>query len=254
MLFTTTPSEKNGHRMDEKSYNLAFDIYKDSSAPSKKQSMAFAQASDIRKFEIEMYWKRATYFWAIIAVTFAGYFALSTAASTPLKNIYLLLISSMGVVFTYSWYLVNRGSKYWQENWENHLDLLEDEITGPLYKTVLERPNSRARKDFNDCIDKVVTGPSKQSVSKINQWVAIYILSIWICMAFANAILIFITRPVYHELAFKVMAVIIIFALMLLAMCAMKKIGVTHTGKHLTQIHSRKTKIVKHKKQEKAHR
>ncbi len=248
MLCATTPSEKYGHHMDEKSYNLAFDIYKDSSAPSKKQSMAFAQASDIRKFEIEMYWKRATYFWAIIAVTFAGYFALSAASSTPLKNIYLLLISSMGVVFTFSWYLVNRGSKYWQENWENHLDLLEDEITGPLYKTILERPSSRATKDINDYIDKVVTGPTKQSVSKINQWVAIYILSIWICMAFANAVLVFITRPIYHETAFKVVAVFAIFALMALAMCAMKRIGVTHTGKHRTQMRKRKTKIVKNKK------
>ncbi|WP_440939795.1 RipA family octameric membrane protein, partial [Klebsiella michiganensis] len=34
-----------------------------------------------------------------------------------------LLLSSMGSVFTLSWFLVNRGSKYWQENWENHLDL-----------------------------------------------------------------------------------------------------------------------------------
>ena len=31
---------------------------------------------DIRKFEIDLYWKRAAYFWAFIAATFAGYFAL----------------------------------------------------------------------------------------------------------------------------------------------------------------------------------
>ncbi|WP_437438215.1 RipA family octameric membrane protein, partial [Vibrio cholerae] len=39
---------------------------------------AFAQASDIRKFEIELYWKRATYFWALIAVAFAGFFAVAS--------------------------------------------------------------------------------------------------------------------------------------------------------------------------------
>jgi tRNA A-37 threonylcarbamoyl transferase component Bud32 len=34
---------------------------------------ALKQALDIRKFEIDLYWKRATYFWAFIAVSFAGY-------------------------------------------------------------------------------------------------------------------------------------------------------------------------------------
>lgn len=26
------------------------------------------------------------------------------------------------------------ASKFWQENWENHIDLLEDYVTGPLHK------------------------------------------------------------------------------------------------------------------------
>ena len=30
-------------------------------------------ALEIRKFEIELYWKRATYFWAFITVAIAGY-------------------------------------------------------------------------------------------------------------------------------------------------------------------------------------
>ena len=34
---------------------------------------ALAYALDIRKFEIELYWKRATYYWAFIAAAFAGY-------------------------------------------------------------------------------------------------------------------------------------------------------------------------------------
>jgi hypothetical protein len=32
--------------------------------------------------------------------------------------------------------LIIRASKRWQENWEKHIDYLEDEITGPLYKTL----------------------------------------------------------------------------------------------------------------------
>ena len=42
-----------------------------------KAKFAFEKAWEIRNFEIEMYWKRANYFWAFIASTFVGYFALA---------------------------------------------------------------------------------------------------------------------------------------------------------------------------------
>lgn len=133
--------------MDNKEYLRNFGVITDESQkPSDKHLRAFTQVADIRKFEIEMYWKRATYFWTIIAITFTGYFALASVNSFPFKNAFSLLLSSMGSVFTLSWFLVNRGSKYWQENWENHLDLMENGITGPLYKTVLSRPSVEAKK------------------------------------------------------------------------------------------------------------
>ncbi|HYA13210.1 MAG TPA: hypothetical protein VEF33_02610 [Syntrophales bacterium] len=93
---------------------------------SEKLKAAFNQVSDIRKFEIELYWKRAGYFWALIAVAFAGYFAILSSQHIPTKFFLSFIVGSIGFVFTFALYLVNRGSKYWQENWENHLDLLED--------------------------------------------------------------------------------------------------------------------------------
>ncbi|WOE68259.1 hypothetical protein RY972_09540 [Aeromonas allosaccharophila] len=137
---------------------------------------AYYQAADIRKFEIDMYWKRATYFWALIAVAFAAFFAISSAEhlSTQDKNLYLSAISSAGFIFTFAWFSVNKGSKYWQENWENHLDLLEDKITGPLYKTKLERPKN------DSCLEKLIIGPQPYSVSKINQIVAVFTMLIWL--------------------------------------------------------------------------
>ena len=90
-------------------------------------------ALDIRKFEIELYWKRTTYFWTIIAATFAGYFALSTAKN--INNGLVFMVSCIGLMLSLGWYLVNRGSNYWQENWELHVDSLENDITGPLFKT-----------------------------------------------------------------------------------------------------------------------
>jgi hypothetical protein len=120
---------------------------------SGKLKAAFLQVADIRKFEIELYWKRAGYFWALIAIALAGYFAI--LSSDHILNKFLLssIVGAIGFVFTFAWYLVNRGSKYWQENWENHLDLLEDRITGPLYKTLLERPG------LHFLSEKLVTGP-----------------------------------------------------------------------------------------------
>lgn len=38
-----------------------------------KEEKALNQALDIRKFEIELYWKRATYFWTFIGATMAGF-------------------------------------------------------------------------------------------------------------------------------------------------------------------------------------
>ena len=101
---------------------------------------AFEKAWEIRNFEIEMYWKRATYFWAFIASTFVGYFALinSSNYSKPDKfnHIEVYFLICIGFILSVAWILTNKGSKSWQRHWEAHVDLLENAFTGPLYKTV----------------------------------------------------------------------------------------------------------------------
>lgn len=141
---------------------------------------ALEQARDARKFEIEMYWKRATYFWAFIATAFAGYAAFFNAS--PPHAFAAFMVSMIGLVFTYAWYLVNRGSKFWQENWENHVELLEDAVTGPLFKTVTERPTrSNGRRTWEDRF----IGPLPVSVSKINGVVSLFLLMVWAELAVA---------------------------------------------------------------------
>jgi hypothetical protein len=130
---------------------------------------ALKQALDIRKFEIDLYWKRATYFWAFIAASFAGYFVLQKDAD--LANIYI--ISCLGFVFSLAWYLVNRGSGAWQKNWEAHVDLLEDEIMGPLYKTVINR---RAYRFFD------LTKPYAFSPSRINNLLSLSVATAWMVL------------------------------------------------------------------------
>lgn len=132
----------------------------------KKAERAFERALTMRDFEIEMYWKRANYFWAFIASAFAGYFALisSDKYSVPeeFDHVEVYFLICIGFVLSVAWILTNKGSKSWQRHWEVHVDLLEDKFTGPLYKTV---------------------HPTKTySVSKINEIVSFVFAAIWLLL------------------------------------------------------------------------
>jgi hypothetical protein len=165
---TKTTISENPAELSEKEYLEQF-------SGSKKEK-ALTAALDIRKFEIELYWKRATYFWTFIAATFAGYGALQGAkmAADEKADLSLVLVC-VGTVFSFGWFLVNRGSKRWQENWENHVDMLEGEIMGPLYKTVLKRPPASGWKS----VKSLLTGPGPYSVSRINQLISLFVTALW---------------------------------------------------------------------------
>ncbi len=128
--------------------------------------LAFERAWQIRNFEIEMYWKRANYFWAFIASTFVGYFALISSDSygkpDKFDHIEVYLLICIGFVLSVAWLLTNIGSKSWQRHWETHVDLLENAFTGPLYKTV------HPKKTY--------------SVSKINEIVSFVFVAIWVLL------------------------------------------------------------------------
>ncbi|OOZ33979.1 hypothetical protein [Solemya velesiana gill symbiont] len=143
-----------------------------------KESEALKQALDIRKFEIELYWKRATYFWTFIGATMAGFLAVQSSSAQNKQDLAVIL-SCLGMVFSFAWVCVNRGSKFWQENWEKHVDVLEDKVTGPLYKIVMSRNTMRK---FSEKAVHLVTGPSSISVSKINQIISLYVFCLWLCL------------------------------------------------------------------------
>lgn len=103
-----------------------------------KELTAYTVASDIRKFEIGLFWQRAAYFWAFITVIYTAYFkVLVDIYEKEHGHFPLVVLCALGLFFSFSWFLTSKASKHWQENWELHLDLLEDNITGPLYKTYL---------------------------------------------------------------------------------------------------------------------
>jgi hypothetical protein len=159
--------------MDQEGYNKEFE--RDGKAvPDSVLVRALDRALDIRKFEIDLYWKRATYFWAFLAVTLAGYFTLRAAnIADEIKGDALLIVSCLGVVFSVTWYFVNRASKFWQENWENHVNLLEGKVIGPLYETVLGDADIRFWK---------LSGPYPFSVSKLNQILSLSVLGLFVLL------------------------------------------------------------------------
>lgn len=134
-----------------------------------QRKAALKIALETRKFEIEMYWKRATYFWAFTATTFAGYFALLSSENIQTLRPYLILISFIGFMFSLGWYFVNRGSKFWQENWESHLSELEINEQGPLF-SIIKTPQESFRN---------LKGHYPFSVSKVNQNLSFIITLVW---------------------------------------------------------------------------
>lgn len=161
-------------KFSENEYRAAFNNA--SAMPDKNiNAIALEHALDIRKFEIELYWKRATYFWTFIAATLAGFVAIQ-ASSTPSKTDLSVLLCNLGVVFSFGWLCVNRGSKHWQENWEYHVDMLEDSVIGPLYKVILTRSPPKCAKEW---AVHFLTGPSPISVSKINQLISLFVTLMW---------------------------------------------------------------------------
>jgi hypothetical protein len=146
--------------ISEEEYNNSFI---ESSADIHKK--AYKIANDNRKFEISNYWKRANYYWLFQASVYAGYFYSLTAEHNRYlcENPEIIVgITCLGFLTAFAWYLTNKGSKQWQDNWENHVYKLEEGITGPLYKTT--------------------SNENTFSVSKVNQLVSLFSALAWVLL------------------------------------------------------------------------
>lgn len=130
---------------------------------------ALAAALDTRKFEISLYWQRTAYLWAMIAAAFAGYFAIGAKE----KSLAALSIGCVGFVLSIAWYRLNQGSKFWQENWEQHVALLEHEHFGPLFSTVLQKVPTR---------QAFIRPSAPISVSRVNLFISLYIAFVWLIL------------------------------------------------------------------------
>ena len=167
--------------LSQEDYNGLFPDEQSGAADSIRDR-ALKQALATRQFEIELYWKRATYFWTFIGAAFGG-FAAVQAVDKALREELSLVLGCLGLVFSVAWYCVNRGSKFWQENWENHVDLLEGDTSSPLFKIVTRRSKSKGYLKPIWCFLKdTLTGPAPLSVSKINQLISVFVVFIWLAL------------------------------------------------------------------------
>jgi len=130
-----------------------------------KRKNALKYAMQIREFEIQLYWKRAGYFWAFVSILAGAFFYTMDNCNYT----YSFLLANIGFIFSFAWFLVNKGSKYWQSNWECHVDALQDDHIGPLYRIITKPDNTQ----------NYITREGRYSVSKINQLISFYVTILW---------------------------------------------------------------------------
>ncbi|ARJ43490.1 hypothetical protein B1H58_16560 [Pantoea alhagi] len=143
--------------------NRDYDVLKES----------YDKAHDIRKFEIDLYWKRTTYVWTLIAslitvtgLLLAAYYRLNMAPED--KRALLGLVASVavvGVLLTIIATKIIQGGEYWQKNWEYHVNLLEPLFSGRIYSTLIN------------------TTAKRHSISKLNRALYILFLGVWLFLA-----------------------------------------------------------------------
>lgn len=140
---------------------------------------AIHKAWEIRNFEIDLYWRRTAYFWAFNTAIAVAYYNAATGAGKSMFISSILLI--LGIVCSIAWFLANIASKHWQENWENHINLLEDSKYGRIYKTTMSY------------YEKSI----KPSVSRLNLKISVLVILAWIAVVAKFCITSFKIHPVY---------------------------------------------------------
>ena len=144
---------------------------------------------ELRKFEIENFWKRTLFFWGTIALIYAGFF------KADLKD-YQIIIPLIGFLFNIIFSLSTRGSKYWQEHWETIAVIYENELCFDLFKhdtQNLVKKNSKS----------IFTRPYRFSVSKLTMLLSDLSVLLWVILWVQQIILLFESNKLKFYFGFK---------------------------------------------------
>ena len=119
--------------------------------------------------EQDLYWKRSTYFWTLLAAIFVGFTSIRSDATLDETAAYLkFIIIMMGCFFSYAWHLVSRSSRYWHRFWLHRLIACESRLYGETLDADLK--------------DEIKGHPLDQyhfSSSAINQTLSLLVSCIW---------------------------------------------------------------------------
>lgn len=191
----TRDSHSEARRVAAQQYFQVLKLPPDRPGATSALAAALARAHELRKFEIENYWKRSNYFWLFqaAALTLTG-LVYSRAGGTAL----LLLPAGLGVVTAQVGWLTARGSKFWQSNWESHVDFLEPELEGKLTQIILHQKDS-----------------VRSSVSKVNERLYSLLLLAWAFVFAAVALSLMIEFPAVSGRILGVGSVVLLMLAML---------------------------------------
>ena len=229
-------SKRKSQPLFETQYLKSLGIH---SSDGDKLHAAYDFANECRKFEIENFWKRGTYYWAYITGSCAAYgmlllhffdsdkkvFSLLALANLPfLSRLALFVLSFLIFFFCLSWTFINKGSKFWQKSWEAHLISLEDSISGKIYRTFLDTDKNR----FSGSIFN--TKAYNYSVSKITTLCSIFMTIVTTMLSVFHFCLLFITDDVCEFLKKTTIKVIIGLVLILAIIVLLYKVFVKCKG------------------------
>lgn len=86
---------------------------------------------ETRKFEIDNFWKRALFFWGTLAALF---FAVVNVKES--NSQYSIFLVYLGAFYNLIFSLSIRGSKFWQQHWEDIAEASESGLDRlPIFKT-----------------------------------------------------------------------------------------------------------------------
>lgn len=187
-----------------------------------KLKEAYEKAHDIRKFEIDLYWKRTTYIWTLVAalITICGV-AITTLykiKGEPEKMASLLIgtdaIAIFGSVVTITSSKILKSGEYWQKNWEFHVNILEPFFSGSLYSTHLYDNKSK-----------------RYSIATLNKFFYLAVQCIWFILIIANTVILLKTVDIWIAWVSAVLIVVIL-------------IGFSEFIAWLTQSEDKNTKLI----------
>jgi len=234
-------NDANGNDAEEARKEYLRHLFgKDWPLATDKIKLALERAHAIREFEIELYWKRSTYFWGFQIVLFAGFGLLvqgsvkaESVSASDTTSIWLIVLlcslSYFATIFSILWRFMISGAKFWQDNWERHIDALEDSVTGPLYKTYFvskEKPN-----DWRPF-----------SVTKINNLIVNMTILLWIFFLLGNCTFLLIKSSItlngfiLGDYVFGIVLVSAVAGLTAVIFLA-DSARMDHLGKKLTKVH-----------------